>query len=58
MHTTSDDEAVTVLCPYTYSQSGGHLERRLSAIFAADIVGYSHFMGIDEAGTIEQSRDG
>ncbi|MCO4316570.1 adenylate/guanylate cyclase domain-containing protein [Phyllobacterium sp. 21LDTY02-6] len=28
------------------------MERRLSAIFAADIVGYSRLMGIDEAGTL------
>ncbi|MCX8280628.1 tetratricopeptide repeat protein [Phyllobacterium sp. 0TCS1.6C] len=29
------------------------MERRLSAIFAADIVGYSRLMGIDEAGTLD-----
>ena len=29
------------------------MERRLSAILAADIVGYSHLMGQDEAGTLE-----
>ena len=28
------------------------MERRLSAIFAADVVGYSRLMGIDEAGTL------
>src|ERR1700733_2410265 len=31
---------------------GGHLERRLSAILAVDIVGYSRLMGMDEAGTL------
>jgi len=29
------------------------MERRLSAIMAADVVGYSHLMGEDEAGTLE-----
>jgi adenylate cyclase len=38
------------------SQFGGHLERRLSAIFAADIVGYSHLMGIDEEGTLNRFK--
>ncbi len=28
------------------------MERRLAAIFAADVVGYSRFMGEDEAGTL------
>lgn len=28
------------------------MERRLSAIFAADVVGYSRLMGLDEAGTL------
>jgi adenylate cyclase len=32
------------------------LERRLSAIFAADIVGYSRLMGIDEAGTLNRFK--
>jgi adenylate cyclase len=29
-----------------------HLERRLVAILAADVVGYSRMMGLDEAGTL------
>jgi TolB-like protein/class 3 adenylate cyclase len=29
------------------------LERRLAAILAADVVGYSRLMGVDEAGTLE-----
>ena len=29
------------------------MERRLSAILAADVVGYSRLMGTDEAGTLE-----
>ncbi len=28
------------------------MERRLVAILAADVVGYSHLMGLDEAGTL------
>ena len=28
------------------------MERRLAAIFAADVVGYSRLMGEDEAGTL------
>src|SRR5438093_10697675 len=30
------------------------MERRLTAILAADIVGYSRLMGIDEAGTLAE----
>lgn len=29
------------------------MERRLAAILAADVVGYSRLMGEDEAGTLE-----
>ncbi|MGO4526973.1 hypothetical protein AB4097_19200 [Microvirga sp. 2MCAF35] len=28
------------------------VERRLVAILAADVVGYSHLVGMDEAGTL------
>jgi adenylate cyclase len=28
------------------------MERRLTAILAADVVGYSRLMGVDEAGTL------
>jgi class 3 adenylate cyclase len=28
------------------------MERRLAAILVADVVGYSHFMAADEAGTL------
>ena len=31
--------------------------RRLAAIFAADIVGYSRLMGLDEAGTAQALRE-
>jgi adenylate cyclase len=30
------------------------MERRLAAIFAADVAGYSRLVGIDEEGTIER----
>ena len=32
------------------------MERRLAAILAADIVGYSHLMGADEAGTLNHLK--
>ena len=32
------------------------MERRLTAIFAADVVGYSRLMGSDEAGTLAQLK--
>lgn len=32
------------------------MERRLSAIFAADVVGYSRLMGVDEAGTLDSFK--
>ena len=32
----------------------GRLQRRLSAILSADVVGYSRLMGIDEAGTLSR----
>jgi adenylate cyclase len=32
--------------------SVGHTQRRLAAVLAADVVGYSRLMGQDEAGTL------
>ena len=32
------------------------MERRLAAILAADIVGYSRFMGDDEEGTLARLK--
>ena len=32
------------------------MERRLAAIFAADVVGYTRLMGEDEAGTLERLK--
>src|SRR5438270_6063294 len=34
--------------------SGDRVERRLAAILAADVVGYSRLMGQDEAGTLSR----
>src|SRR5215469_2050756 len=36
--------------------SEGRVERRLAAILAADVVGYSRLMGSDEAGTLARLR--
>src|SRR6516225_4823346 len=36
--------------------SGVVMERRLAAIFAADVAGYSRLMGVDEEGTLERLR--
>ena len=33
------------------------MERRLAAILAADVVGYSRLMELDEAGTFERLRE-
>ena len=37
--------------------SGERVERRLAAILAADVVGYSRLMGQDESGTLRRLRD-
>src|SRR5829696_663128 len=36
--------------------SGERLERRLTAILAADVAGYSRLMGLDEAGTLARLK--
>ncbi len=36
--------------------SNAHVERRLTAILAADVAGYSRLMGLDEEGTLAQFR--
>ena len=39
-------------------QSGeSRAERRLAAVLAADVVGYSRLMGVDEEGTLAQLKD-
>jgi adenylate cyclase len=42
------------LRPKDTMTSGKPVERRLAAILAADVVGYSRLMGIDEVGTLRQ----
>jgi TolB-like protein/class 3 adenylate cyclase len=37
--------------------SGSRVERRLAAILAADVVGYSRLMGLDEVGTARTLRE-
>ncbi len=32
--------------------AGGRVERRLAAVLAADVAGYSRLMGVDEVGTL------
>jgi adenylate cyclase len=32
------------------------VERRLAAILAADVAGYSRLMGVDEGGTLERLK--
>src|SRR5260370_32584035 len=36
--------------------SGERVERRLTAILAADVAGYSRLMGLDEGGTLQRLR--
>ena len=36
--------------------SGERVDRRLAAILAADVAGYSRLMGQDEAGTLARLR--
>ena len=36
--------------------SSEHVERRLTAILAADVAGYSRLMGADEEGTLAQLK--
>src|SRR5438067_13727179 len=37
--------------------SSDRVERRLAAILAADVVGYSRLMGQDETGTLDRMRE-
>src|SRR5664279_5106812 len=39
-----------------YSLIGGRVERRLAAVLAADVAGYSRLMGIDEEGTLARLK--
>src|SRR6266852_4864449 len=40
----------------THPDHGQQVERRLTAILAADVVGYSCLMGADEAGTLARLK--
>jgi adenylate cyclase len=39
-------------CRQALSMAEAHVERRLAAVLAADVAGYSRLMGIDEEGTL------
>ncbi len=41
----------------TLTGQSGNVERKLAAILAADVVGYSRLMGLDEEGTLEQLKE-
>ena len=38
------------------SLTGGRVERRLAAVLAADVAGYSRLMGLDEEGTLARLK--
>jgi class 3 adenylate cyclase len=42
--------------PLEENLSGDRAERRLAAILAADVAGYSRLMGADEEGTLERLK--
>ena len=37
--------------------AGAKVERRLAAVLAADVAGYSRLMGVDEEGTLAALKD-
>jgi len=41
----------------TADRTSENVERKLAAILAADVVGYSRLMGLDEEGTLEQLKE-
>src|SRR5579872_5838849 len=47
---------VTETPPEPDSGKPGHVDRRLAAILAADVVGYSRLMGVDEEGTLARLK--
>src|SRR6478736_1692649 len=44
------------LATWELSLAGERVERRLAAVLAADIAGYSRLMGVDEEGTLAQLK--
>lgn len=47
---------VPVSLRYQFELARMDIQRRLAAIVAADVAGYSRLMGLDEEGTLEQLR--
>jgi adenylate cyclase len=45
-----------LICLLDAKMSAKRIERRLAAILAADVVGYSRLMGVDEEGTHERLK--
>ena len=43
--------------PPTHTMTPPRIERRLAAIMAADVAGYSRLMGIDEVGTLNALKE-
>ena len=53
----SQPESVnTAAADATGASQAANVERKLAAILAADVVGYSRLMGLDEEGTLEQLK--
>jgi TolB-like protein/class 3 adenylate cyclase len=51
---------VPAVCAYAFGQRGNNLvreQRRLAAIVATDVVGYSRLMGRDESGTVSRLQE-
>jgi adenylate cyclase len=50
-HSTGSPERIGL-----FSRNGAAMERRLAAIFAADVAGYSRLVGADEEGTVARLK--
>src|SRR4029077_3507903 len=50
------EEALSPATATATSEQQEHVERKLAAILAADVVGYSRLMGLDEEGTLERLK--
>jgi class 3 adenylate cyclase len=50
------EETLSPATATTTSEHQEHVERKLAAILAADVVGYSRLMGLDEEGTLERLK--
>src|SRR4029077_16676912 len=49
-------EAGTAMCATRQDIDSSYVERKLAAILAADVAGYSRLMGADEEGTLAQLK--